>query len=301
MSDHAASDQPPAEEDAAEEGAPREEPSPLRVAMGFFIIPLLLTLGAVGVFLMFGLIAHEEKDPQEYLAEIGGRGINEPWQAAFHLSQQLHFDEDLQGNADLAGRIAAALEDADEQPQVRRYLALALGRIGHPVAIPALIEHTEDPDVEVRLHSVWALGNVGDPEVAPALRPLLQDDDPDVRTMTAYVLGVLDDRDSREALEVALGDPASAVRWNAAVALARMDDPSGLPVLRQMVDDRALDRIEGLRPEQRQQAALAAVRALAHLDTDEARRLLDELVDHEDFKVRQAAREALGASRRSGS
>ena len=51
---------------------------PLRVALGFFILPMLLVVGAVGVFLLFGLIAHEEKTADEYLAEVTGGG--QSWQ-----------------------------------------------------------------------------------------------------------------------------------------------------------------------------------------------------------------------------
>ena len=36
------------------------EPSPLRVALGFFILPMLLVFGAIGVFLLFGFIANED-------------------------------------------------------------------------------------------------------------------------------------------------------------------------------------------------------------------------------------------------
>lgn len=278
-----------------------EDATPLRIALGFFIVPLLLVVGAVAIFVLFGWIAHESRPPSEYLAEIGGSGINEPWQAAFHLSQRLQSDDSLHGDPELARDVVRALEDADSQPQVRRYLALALGRIGHPAAIPALVEHLEDPDLEVRLHSLWALGNIGDPDVSDAVAERLQDESSDVRTMAAYVLGVLGSPDTVDELRVALNDPGPAVRWNAAVALARMEDTAGVPILRQMLDRSAMEDVPGLRQEQRRQAMLAAIGALAHLGGEDVRTLLTGLRDDEDFRVRQAAREALSEMRRPGS
>ncbi|MEE3273374.1 MAG: hypothetical protein VX217_00820, partial [Acidobacteriota bacterium] len=96
------------------------EPSPLRVALGFFILPMLLVFGAIGVFLLFGLIAHEDKSVDEYLAEVTGGGINEPWQGAFGLANKLAQDESLYRDPGIARRIAAALGHPSAQaPRVR--------------------------------------------------------------------------------------------------------------------------------------------------------------------------------------
>lgn len=281
-------------------GSESPDTSPLRIALGFFIVPLLLVLAAVGIFLLFGLSAHETKAPSEYLAEIAGSGINEPWQAAFHLSQQLRFEEGSRGDEGLARRIVDTLGESQDSPRVRRYLVLALGRIGHAAAIPALVEHTRDRDEEVRIYSVWALGNIGDPVAAAAVARRLQDDSTDVRTIAAYVLGIFEDPGSREPLAVALADPAPAVRWNAAVALAKLGDRRGLDVLTRMVDRGHLDRVADLRPEQRRQAMLAAVGALNHLGGDRAVDALEALRADPDLRVRDAALQALSRLRPDG-
>ena len=90
------------------------EPSPFKVALGFFILPLLLVIGGISIFLMFGVLAHEDTDPAEYLQEINGRGINEPWQAAFHLSQQLQFNEELWGDEAFAQKVVDSMAKADD-------------------------------------------------------------------------------------------------------------------------------------------------------------------------------------------
>ena len=122
------------------------EPSRLRVALGFFILPMLLVFGAIGVFLLFGLIAHEDKSVDEYLAEVTGGGINEPWQGAFGLANKLAHDESLHRDPGTARRIAAALghPSAQAAPRVRTFLLLALGSVGHESSVPIVVEYLDD-------------------------------------------------------------------------------------------------------------------------------------------------------------
>ena len=53
-------------------------------------------------------------------------------------------------------------ESKDDDPRVRRYLALALGRLGDPGAVPALLgvvrDPAADPDPETLIYAVLALG-----------------------------------------------------------------------------------------------------------------------------------------------
>jgi HEAT repeat protein len=277
-----------------------DSPSPLRVALGFFILPMLLVAGAVTVFLLFGLIAHEDKSIDEYLAEVTGGGINEPWQGAFGLANKLVQDESLQGDPAIARRIAAALEHANAgDPQVRTFLLLALGRVGHPDSIPVLVGYLDDPDADARLKTLWSIGNIGAPAAGastPAvIERLRRDDDPGVRGYSAYVLGTLDDGRAVEPLEVALNDSVGQVRFNAAVALARLGSDAGMPELRRMIDREYLAGSE-LNPQQQQDAIVAAVQAFALLRAPDVQDDLGNLRDNDpDARVREAARAALAA------
>lgn len=285
-------------QDSPETHEEEAEPSPFRIALGFFILPLLLVVGGVGVFLMFGVLAHESTDPADYLPAINGRGINEPWQAAFHLSQQLQYNDDLKGDGDFARRVVHSMEEADGgDPRVRRFLAVALGRIGHPAGVPTLVSHLADEDTEVRLNSLWALGAIDDPRAAPAAASLLHDDDDGVRTMAAYVLGVLGNRDTRSELAVALNDPVPAVRWNAAVALGLMGDPAAYGELAKMIDRAHLAAVPGVEPGEQSDTMIAALAALQNLDTAGLEERLRDLRDSDpDLRVREAARKALETS-----
>jgi hypothetical protein len=275
------------------------EPTPFKVAMGFFILPLLLVIGGISVFLMFGVIAHEDVDPLDYLPEINGRGINEPYQAAFHLSQQLQFNTELHGDEDFALQVIDSMEQAvDGDPRVRRFLALALGRIGHPAAVPVLVTRLGDADVEVQVNALWALGTIGDPAAAPDVAELLGSDDSDVRTMAAYILGSMRAPATAAALTEALTDPVPAVRWNAAVALGLMQDSAGAALLGQMIDRAHLASTPGVIESDHATTILAALAALEQLGPSGLDDRLVALQESDpDPRVREAARKALAAAR----
>jgi HEAT repeat protein len=53
--------------------------------------------------------------------------------------------------------------------------AEALGKLGDPQAIPALIKALGDSDWDVRCAAAEALGKIGDPQAVPALIQALGD------------------------------------------------------------------------------------------------------------------------------
>ena len=279
------------------------EPSRLRVALGFFILPMLLVFGAIGVFLLFGLIAHEDKSVDEYLAEVTGGGINEPWQGAFGLANKLAQDESLYRDPGIARRIAAALGHPSAQaPRVRTFLLLALGSVGHESSIPVVVEYLDDPNADVRLNAIVAISKIGVPAAiatAPQVAERLNDDDETVRGYSAYVLGTLKNGQVIKPLEVALNDPVGQVRWNAAVALARLGTDTGRAELHRMIDRDYLMTIDELNLQQQQDAMIAAIQAFAMIGVDSAMGELTDVRDNDpDLRVREAARAALNSMHR---
>ncbi len=279
------------------------EPSPLRVALGFFILPMLLVFGAIGVFLLFGFIANEDKSVDEYLAEVTGGGINEPWQGAFGLASKLAQDESLRKNPGVARRIASALGHPSAQaPRVRTFLLLALGSVGHESSIPIVVEYLDDPNSDVRLNAVVAISSIGVPAAittAPQVAERLKDDDETVRGYSAYVLGTLENPEAITPLEVALNDPVGQVRWNAAVALARLGNDAGRAELHRMIDRDYLMAIDELDLQQQQDAMIAAIQAFGMIGADSALGELTDVRDNDpDLRVREAARAALNSMHR---
>ena len=279
------------------------EPTPLRVALGFFILPMLLVFGAISVFLLFGYIANEDKSVDEYLAEVTGGGINEPWQGAFGLASKLAQDESLRKDPGVARRIASALGHPSAQaPRVRTFFLLALGSVGHKSSIPVVVEYLDDPNSDVRLNAVVAISNIGVPAAittAPQVAKRLSDDDETVRGYSAYVLGTLENPEAIMPLEVALNDPVGQVRWNAAVALARLGNDAGRAELHRMIDRDYLMAIDELDLQQQQDAMIAAIQAFAMIGADSALGELTNVRDNDpDLRVREAARAALNSMHR---
>jgi HEAT repeat protein len=293
---------PPAPDGDAPPEAPVRQSTPFLV-LQFFIFPLSIVAVCVTVFVIFGLIASEGKGPRQYLDEVRTGSTNRRWQAAFELTKVLQARKDpaLKDPRFVEEAVRTFSESAGDDPRVRRYLALALGRLGDRRAVPALLQAAKDSaangphaDPETQIYSVWALGAIGDPEAEPALAELARSEDPGVRKAAVHALGSLPGEHSRAALTGALADGVEDVRWNAAVALARRRDPAAVPVLLEMLDRSHLGAIEGMTEEQRVDALLQAIDA-AHVVPDaRLRPALETLRDRDaSLKVREAARSAL--------
>src|SRR4029077_10867208 len=72
----------------------------------------------------------------------------------------------------LAPALIKAFQDSKNDTEVRRYLALAIGRLDPPLPAPAIAELTQaldDPDSQTRISVIWALGSSGDEAVVPRL------------------------------------------------------------------------------------------------------------------------------------
>jgi HEAT repeat protein len=205
----------------------------------------------------------------------------------------------------LAPALVKAFQDSKNDPDVRRYLALAIGRLDPPLPQPAIAELTQaldDPDSQTRISVIWALGSSGDEAVVPRLIPLFTADqaDPGIKKMTVYALGALPGDAQIDTLRTALHDSTPDVRWNAAVALARHGRNEGTAVLHEMLDRAYVERT--VKRDVRQDedidpiadVMISGIRAGAALK-DTSLKPAIETLSHEDrsMKVRQAALEAL--------
>jgi HEAT repeat protein len=273
------------------------------LVLQFFIFPLAIVGVCVAVFVVFGLIAGESKGARDFLTEVRTGGANRRWQAAFELSKVLQAGKDP---ALADPRFRAELqklfqEVKDDDPRVRRYLALALGRLGDPAAVPVLLEALHDEgteahpvDPETRVYALWALGAIGDPAALPELRARAKDEDAGLRKTAIHALGGIPGAEARAALLAGLEDGVEDVRWNAALALARRGEAAAVPVLLQMTDRAHLETVAGLTGEQREQALREAVAAAAGLPSPELRAALGRLRENDpSLKIREAARRAL--------
>jgi len=280
---------------------PPETASAARTFVGLFLVPLLVVVICVGIFIGFGWIAYDQSSTRDYLNDLRSSWRPRRAQAAYELSKILVADprafDDEPGTQEELRRLFSE----SEEPEVRGYLALVLGRTGDSAAVPLLVEAIADADPQTRVYALWALGLIGDPSALPALVGALADSDPGLRKTAAYALGEVGDPAALAPLEAALDDRAADVRWNAALAVARLGSAASAPELERMLDRRLTGAVEGISAEQQQEAMIGAIRALAAVRGEAALPLLAALeAEDPSLKVRQAAIEARKAIRSDG-
>ena len=275
------------------------------IAVQFFLIPLLVVGATVLVYIGFRSLLSEDRSAEEYLTDIRSGGSNRRWPAAYELSRLMADPEFAKKeHATLAPELTKAFaESKNDDPRVRQYLALTLGRLTPPLPADArqlLIEALNDKDSQTRISALWALGSTGDGSVSADIERQYQSEDAGVRKMAVYALGSMPVDAGNDTLVKALDDPEPDVQWNAAIALARHGRHEGVPVLRRMLDRAYVERNVTRQPQSRDEVdpvgavMISGLRAIAALKeaalSDEVRALS---TGDQNIKVRQAAIEAL--------
>jgi HEAT repeat protein len=292
------------------------------LAVQFFLIPLAVVGVTVLVYLGFRSLLADDRTANEYLTEVRTGGWSRQWPAAFELSQMMTDPEVRADRSLVPGLVRAFEESKDADPRVRRYLALAIGRLEPPLpaeAVSALLKALDEPQAEwnpdwfskfngwsaidinePRIITIWALGSSGDPAVVEKLQPLYSSGDAGIRKMVVYALGALPGEGQLPTLQKALEDEVPDVRWNAAVALARHGRDEGVPVLKHMLDRAYLEgavKRDATQYEDQDPVAdvlISGVRAAAALNDASLRASIESLSrDDRNTRVRQAAFEAL--------
>ena len=276
------------------------------LAVQFFLIPLAVVAITALVYLGFRMMVTDDRSAQDYLAEIRTGGSNRRWPAAYELSRLMADPQVRSRDKTLAPGLIRAFEASKgDDPRVRRYLALALGRLDPPLPSEAarlLTEALEDADSETRISAIWALGSAGGATVVPSLQRMYESTDSGIRKITVYALGALPGEAQIQTLRAALNDSAPDVQWNAAVALARHRDRESIRVLRRMLDrDYVNDAVKiPARPDEDTDPVgdvmITGLRAVGALKDESLRERVTALSKTDrSLRVRQAAIDALRA------
>jgi HEAT repeat protein len=125
--------------------------------------------------------------------------------------------------------LIAILDDLDQDDQLRRKAAEALGRLGGTMPVETLIRAASaDADYAVRCEAVFALGNIGSPEPADVLVRILRDSQSEdrIRGLAAQALGKIGSTSGVEPLTDVIRDrrESSWVKENAVWALGQIGD-----------------------------------------------------------------------------
>ncbi len=208
-------------------------------------------------------------------------------------------------------RVTALLVDLlrSEDPGIGRAAAVALGRIGDPAAVPALVEALSGeeglaieaagalarigdrracepllallghPNAAVRRAAIGALNSLGHPEMPGRIREMLLDPDPRVRESATRIAGYFAYPECRERLLERCQDEDEAVRSAAVEVLPYLEEARSMALLA-----RALR-------EDTPRVRAAAARALGQVEGGDAlTALLEALGDTEPWVRYQAVR-----------
>lgn len=145
--------------------------------------------------------------------------------------------------------LATALRD--EESDIRRESAYALGILDGTVALRDLIAALQDPEPDVRAAAATAIGKMGTTEDGKGLIPLLGDDSGEVRNRVLQALGVLRVKEAGPALrQMYEANRRKESGPKILGCLSRIGDPGQADLFRELVQDPDSERkrlaVEGL-------------------------------------------------------
>lgn len=271
-----------------------EQKSFLRVIVhSFFIIPFMIAVLCALLFGMMHLLTREQQTAHDFLEDIKIGGRNKRWQGAFELAKMLsQADPALKTDTFIAEMVSLYEKSGQDDPRVRQYLALAMGRAGWTEFGETLRSSLPDVHDDVRPAVIMALGMLKDPQAIKALKPYVDDPSPRVRSITMAALGEIGTKDTVSILKKGLQDTEPNVKWGSAIALAHLQDASGLSTLLNLLNRDYYDQFKAVDQQERVQLMLAAI-AAAEVIRQQDPRLRDQiqaLADQDpNMKIKAAA------------
>lgn len=148
----------------------------------------------------------------------------------------------------------------------------------------ALLEtiNSATEDVLVRQRAVEAYAFASDPYVDDVLQEAYDSDQDEIRASAIFAMGRRGDEDWLPLVHRELRNEAENIRMAAIYAASEIASSSSVPLLLQVIGEDPSDDVR-----------IAAVYALADIETPEAGRILEDLLDSSDAAISSAADDAL--------
>ena len=227
----------------------------------FFLIPLIITIFGVMFFFMFKVLTYETNSPADYLTDVQIGSATKRWQAAYELSKLLSNPEMVPTDAGFKNKMVSIYQHAiHDDPMVRTYMALAMGRTGQQDYGPILIEGLNDEDKGSRLAAIKALGLLAYTPAIKGIQEFAAEKYSNAERLAATIsLGSMGDKSIIPILKKLLDDEEPNIRWDAAIALSKLEDPSGVEVIVNLLDRSYFDHFTEVDEEEEAQAILVAI------------------------------------------
>lgn len=269
------------------------EPGVVEVLVhSFFVIPFIIVVFALLFFFMWRILANESDSAYDYLTEIRIGSATKRWQSAFELARILNNPELVPQEERFHSELISTYQNAiHDDPQVRTYLALAMGATRNEHYGEALIGGIVDENIQSQLGAVKALGQIGYNPAVPDLRDFLdKSKSDDLRLAATISLGMIGDTLITPDLLLLLNDEEPNIRWEAAIALAKMGNLKAIPVITNLLQREYLDRFPNVDDWEKVQALLVAIHTTSILKSIEFIPYLLELAKTDlNMKVRNSA------------
>tara|TARA_Y100000590_G_scaffold405230_1_gene493335 strand:- start:3818 stop:4693 length:876 start_codon:yes stop_codon:yes gene_type:complete len=229
----------------------------------FFLIPLMITIIGVMFFFMFKVLTYETSSPIDYLTDVQYGAASKRWQAAYELSKLLSNPDLVPLDNSFHQRMIAVYEHSiHDDPTVRMYLALAMGRTGNSIYGTSLMQGLDDKDNGSRVAAIKALGSLKyKPSIDNLKKFTNMNYSTEERLSATISLGNMEDQSIVPTLQNMLNDEEPNIRWDAAIALARVGDSSGIEIIDNLLDRKYYDQFKEVDSEEEVQAILVAIQA----------------------------------------
>jgi HEAT repeat protein len=271
---------------------PEEQSRVYVLFYSFFLIPLMITVIGVLFFMVVRFVTFESGNPQEYLTQIKIGSASKRWQSAYELSKILSDPDMVPLDNQFKNSIISTFEHSlHDDPKVRMYLALAMGRTGDKIYGEPLMEALDGNNVEILTAVVQALGLI---QYGPAVSRLsdmaVKSDYQAVRLASAISLGQIGDEKSFPLLKKLLDDEEANIRWDAAIALAKMGNRSGASIINSLMNRSYYKNFKEIDSWETEKAILVAIKVVNQLGGEEFRLNLQTLAEEDpNMDIRNAA------------
>ena len=275
---------------------PEEQSRVYVLFYSFFLIPLMITVIGVLFFMVVRFVTFESGNPQEYLTQIKIGSASKRWQSAYELSkilsdpEKVPFDEQFENSM-----ISAFQQSLHDDPKVRMYLALAMGRTGNEAYGNSLMTALHEDNSEIVTAVIQALGLIQyQPAVAQLSKMATLSEFQHVRLASAISLGQIGDESSLPLLKNLLNDEEANIRWDAAIALAKMGNNSGSNIINSLLNREYYREFKEIDSWETEKAILVAIQISSQLGEEKFKSNLLKLANKDpNMEIRNAALKTL--------
>ncbi len=237
----------------------------------FFVIPFIIAVFGLIFFFMVQVLIKESSSAEEYLNQVKIGSSTKRWQSAFELGKILSNPKLIPSSESFKKEMIVTYNNSkNDNPLVRTYLALGMGRTGDQYYGEALMAGIEDVNPNSRSAAINALGMIKYEPAVNKIQGFLEENNSSEDKLTAVIaLGMIGDKSVISSLKKLLKDEEPNIRWDAAIALAKLGDNSGINEILNLLERSYFDNYSNVDEWEKVQAMMIAIKITEKLIDDE--------------------------------